>query len=831
MRLARYLCFYRPSLLLMAVISCTVVQAQELSEDPVYFLAQSVKKMAEQQPRSTETNTPQTPSTEPSSVEKVQTSAQVTIDADEQRKEGDVFIASGYVVITYGASRLQADKVIYNSTTGEASAEGNVIYDPDPFQRITARRAVINILSKRGTFYEATGFTDQTPDGETLNFTAERVEKTGRDTYLLYGVSLSACAQAVPVWQFEAAEADLQVNKSATIRGSVFRFKDIPLLYLPAVKLPLGRQPRKSGFLIPTMGSSKQRGFTIFNSYYQTLGRSADLLLRGDVYTKRALGFGATLRFRTDELSSVRLGHYTVFDRVFGSEKEPDESGTLFFAKGVQYLPGGFIAAVDVDYTSDLAFRRTFANDAEQIFNPENRSQFYLMNHFSTKQGNYSFYIRAERKKDTLFSTRGAFDPDPEQEADPNVIIKISHLPSVELTGYDQQIPGLPLYYSFEVTAESLAREDSLGRRLDFTTPRLVQRFDLAPRLVWILPDIKGWVIRPELRGRATYYSSSLRTEVAPAQPGLPLDIRRQIDTANTLRSYGEFVLDIRPPSLAKVYKDADGEPRFKHLIEPFFAYRKIEGVRDFDRVIKFDYRDAVADTNEIEYGITNRIFVPKVGEQGGVSTHELLAFTLTQKYFFDPTFGGALKAGTRNQFFPINTLSGFTFGGRERRFSPLNFNLRYRPSQPISADMRFDYDPEENRVRNFSLAGQFQSRYFSITERYYRAATLQVSPGQIEPGTFPGSLLVTTINLGNERKGYYGGTSFTYDFTNRRDVVDQLRSESGLRRFSTYFGYACDCGSLEVSYSRVSVGGFRDNRINISFTLSGIGSFGTDRL
>lgn len=786
--------------------------------------------MAEQRPHDIQAKPRQNPSTEALSST-TQPSVQVTIDADEQRKEGDVFIASGYVVITYGTSRLQADKVIYNSTSGEANAEGNVIYDPDPFQRITARRAVINILSKRGTFYETTGFTDQTPDGETLNFTAERVEKTGRDTYLLYGVTLSACTQAVPVWQFEATEADLQVNKSATIRGSVFRFKDIPLLYLPAVKLPLGRQPRKSGFLIPTVGSSKQRGFTIFNSYYKTLGRSADILIRGDVYTKRALGFGTTLRFRTDEFSSVRLGHYTVFDRVFGSDKEPDESGTLFFAKGVQYLPGGFIAAVDVDYTSDLAFRRTFANDAEQIFNPENRSQFYLMNHFSTKQGNYSFYLRAERKKDTLFSTRGAFNPDPEQEADPNVIIKISHLPSVEMTGYDQQIADLPLYYSFEATAEALAREDRLGRRLDFTTPTLVQRFDLVPRLVWRLPDIKGWIIRPELKGRATYYSSSLRTEASPTQPGLPLEIRRQIDTSNIFRSYGELAVDVRPPSLAKVYKDAEGEPRFKHLIEPFFTYRKIEGVRDFDRVIKFDYRDAVADTNEIEYGITNRIFVPRIVEQGEMSTHELLAFTLTQKYFFDPKFGGALKAGTRNQFYPINTLSGFTFGGRERRFSPLNFNLRYRPSQPISADMRFDYDPEENRIRNFSLSGQFQSRYFSITERYYRAATLQSFSGQIEPGTFPGSLLVTTLNLGNERNGYYGGTSFTYDFTNRRDVADQLRSGSGLRRFSAYFGYACDCGSLEVSYSRVNVGGFRDNRINISFTLSGIGSFGTDRL
>src|SRR5262249_49402027 len=53
--------------------------------------------------------------------------------------------------------------------------------------------------------------------------------------------------------------------------------------------------------------------------------------------------------------------------------------------------------------------------------------------------------------------------------------------------------------------------------------------------------------------------------------------------------------------------------------------------------------------------------------------SYEVLTIKVAQKYFFDRHFGGALIEGRRNQFYPIDTLSGFTFGGRARGFSPMN--------------------------------------------------------------------------------------------------------------------------------------------------------------
>ncbi len=756
------------------------------------------------------------------------------IESDEQQRDGDTYIATGYVVITYGTSKLQADKVIFNSVTGDTEAEGNVIYDSDQNQRITAQKANLNVYTRKGTFYEAQGFTDQTKDGTTLNFIAEKVEKTGLDSYTLHGASITACEQATPAWQFQSELAKLRINNRAIIKGGLFKFKNIPLFYMPYVALPIGRRERQSGFLIPSTGSSTQKGRFFRQAYYQTLGRSADVILSTDIYTKRGIGIGTTFRARLDELSSFKIGTFTVFDRLFGDKNLPgqiNEGGTLFFAKGIQYLPHGFIAGVDVDFTTKLEFRRTFGSDAEQVFNPENRSQLYILNNFTTGGSNYSFYMLAEGKSDTVFNTSNITAP-LSTGTDTDIIVR--HLPSFELIGHGRQIANLPFYLSFDTSAEGLYRRERFNETITFITPTVVQRFDMSPKLTVVVPDLAGWIIRPEFRFRSTYYSDSLKPFTLNA-PTIPppistLPLSNQLSSNNVFRKYAEFSLNLRPPSLAKVYTNSDGSPRVKHIIEPTITYHNISGVNNFDKIIRFDDRDTVANTSEVEYGVVNRFFVPRQKADGSQTTQEILSIALTQKYFFDPTFGGALKPGLPNQFFPINTLSGFTFGGQKRDFSPLNLNVRYRPANSLSADLRMDYDTERNKVRNFSATASYTKSKFSISERYYKISRLQTAPGVIEPGTFPGSLLVTTISLGNDAKGYYGGGTFTYDFTDVVDPTTGIRTRAGLRRSSSYFGYSCDCGNIELNLTTISVNGFKETRFSLSFTLSGVGSFGTEQ-
>ncbi len=273
---------------------------------------QQEKQNAE--PDKSEPDKSETPKTNNAQAE----NEEVEIIADKQSKNGDLIIYDGYVNATMGDVRLQADHVTFNEVTGDMVAEGNVIFDQGADQRVTARRAEINSATRKGVFWDTTGFTNRTQTGEYIFFTATRVEKTGPLTYELFNAEVTACEDVVPKWKFQARRAELKLGDRITLHNSVFRVKSLPAFVLPFAWIPATRSERKSGFLLPTTGTSNQKGRTLKLAYYQTLGESADITFRGDVYTQRGLGFGAEFRAQTDEKSFMRMGVYAVKDRLFG---------------------------------------------------------------------------------------------------------------------------------------------------------------------------------------------------------------------------------------------------------------------------------------------------------------------------------------------------------------------------------------------------------------------------------------------------------------------------------------------------------------------------------
>src|SRR5262249_28904614 len=156
--------------------------------------------------------------------------------------------------------------------------------------------------------------------------------------------------------------AELKMGDRVTMRNAVFRVKTLPAFAMPYMWVPATRNERKSGFLLPNTGSSNQKGRTLKAAYYQTLGESADITFRGDIYTQRGLGFGAQFRAQTGEKSYLRLGVFTVKDRLFGEPGEND-GGTAIVGEGVQYLPHGWLAVGNLSLVTSLQFRQVFSDD------------------------------------------------------------------------------------------------------------------------------------------------------------------------------------------------------------------------------------------------------------------------------------------------------------------------------------------------------------------------------------------------------------------------------------------------------------------------------------
>jgi len=367
-------------------------------------------------------------------------------------------------------------------------------------------------------------------------------------------------------------------------------------------------------------------------------------------------------------------------------------------------------------------------------------------------------------------------------------------------------------------------------------TPSIVQRLDLHPSISLPL-DFDGWTLTATAGARATYYSDSI-------DPATHLVTSRDV-----IRGYGEFELDLRPPALARNFHRGDGSVWFRHVIEPYLIYRRVAGIDNFNQIIRFDYIDAIADTNEVEYGMANRFFVKRSTESVGkkaartarekkslaTQPYELLSITIRGKYFFDPYFGGALIPGQRNQFYPIDTFSGFTYGAVPRKWSPLNIDVRYRPSEHLYADYRADIDTKGGGLRAMAATfGLNRTKFQAFSTFYYtRAVELVPSLRQYanangtEPGTLRGSQWSPSLFLGNQEKGLFGGLSLFFDFQ-KHPFAGSNRS---LISSTATIGYAWKCCSVTAQDFTFNVGLRNENRLVFAFRLNGIGTFGTEKI
>ena len=745
-----------------------------------------------------------------------------------------VVVHEGNVDVHYGIYRLQADKITIYEATSKMVAEGNVVFDQGDDQRITGSKAEWNYDTKLGYFVNSTGFTNQTADGTIIYFTADRVERISLNEVVVYNGKFTACEDAVPKWSFTAKKANIRTNDRIKLKSPKFRVRDIPIIPLPYASIPIKKQDRASGFLTPTFGFSGSKGFRLSTAYYKTLGRSADITFRTDLYSSRGYGFGFDVRTRANSRSYLDFGFFGVKDRVLGPGEDathPNQGGTTFYANGVHYFPNGFTAAIDVRLYSNLAFRQVFSEGIQQVISPIENSQFFINKSWDS----YTLNVLARSQVITI----------------PNVRISTKNLPSISFEKRPTPLSffkKLPVYFSFKTALEGVSRRESVDSVAAYqqaagndpvNTPALGQRLDFYPE-VSVPFHFAGMSVTATAGARTTYYSNSF-------------DPNRLVTGKDLLRTYAQFELDLKPVALAKNFYKSNGDFRFRHVIEPYVTYRLTKGVSNFDKIIRFDYEDTFTDTNEIEFGVVNRFFTrryteavtdeararrrenPKPDEKPlSIQPYEIFTVTVRGKYFFDPYFGGALDPGRRNEIASITDLTSFTFGGVPRRWSPLNFDMTYRPRKTIFVSTRFDLGVQRDGLRDISLTVGYDTKLVKVFQTFYytRAVTLIPSLQQFnnpfgkEPGTLRGSQWSPSFFLGNRDRGWFFGSSLFFDFENKRSTkTSPLISATGT------IGYAFDCCSIAFQSYNVNVGVRRENRYVFSFKLNGIGAFGTEQI
>lgn len=681
----------------------------------------------------------------------------VVADTIETAADGQL-IASGDVVATYTEATLNAPSIIYNPETGILRIDGTF-----ELQRgtswLTGSRAELDVKNDTGIIYDASGYTD-----EEMYVRAETLTKVDKDTYVAESGHITACSDYLPKWSFRISRATINVNSTARFSNTLFRVKKIPVFYFPYMIFPTGKKDRSSGFMPPSIGNSNNKGRRISNSFYLVLGRSADIRLNQDYYSKRGFGGGFDLRTRPNDVTVFDLNGEFVDDKLGNGGASLAGIGHTRFGKG-------FRAAADFNLVSNFRFRQAFSDNFFMATRPTESSRLFVTNNF----GKSSFNL--------LFSRQ--------ETSSPRRNIVTQTTPGLSFRLLSQRIPNTPFFIDLDTAAEGLNRSDRF-----IETPKVSQRLDLFPRVYFSVPLFQGLKISPSIGFRETFYSDRLTEE----------DGETIVTGESLRREYLNITVDLKGWGLSKVY-GSDQESRWKHLIEPRVRYRYITGIDNFHETIRFDEVDAIANTNEVEYSLVNRFFT-KRSRRG--QTRELLSIRIGQKYFFDPTFGDSIREGSINQFFPLNTLTGIPYAIGPRDFSPITTVVTYSPASDLRVDLRGDYDADRGEFRGLSVTGYLRRELFNIATTYF------VTEDLIE-GLGSTNQVQARIGIGQLERGLsaYGG--FSYD-------AQETRLLNHLVRVS----YFWDCCGISGELRGFNLTNRDERQIRFSFFLKGIGSFGT---
>jgi len=726
-------------------------------------------------------------------------SAQLQGPAPPERRPGDLEIYSerqesrdgvhfflGEVEIRQDEMILRADEVAYDENTGEIEARGNVHYvNPVEEEDLYAERFVYNVDTGLGTFYDVYGTVASEAQAGPRMLTTDNpfyiegqtVEKT-EDDYIVRDGFVTNCESGHPWWSLKAPKTRIKPNKAAIVHRGVFRLKNVPVFYFPYFKKSLERTPRQSGFLTPSFGNSSRFGLVLGQSYYWAVNRSYDATVTGTLLTDRGIASQVFARGRPTQNSYFTTNFFGVEDR--GKELDDgsrlEQGGASFSFEGVADLGHGFRGVADINVLSSLEFRQAFTQTFQEAVFSQLRSIGFASKNFST------FSLNAAFQRDENF-----------QSIQPDDTVVVRKLPSVEFNSRDRQIAGgpVPLWVSFDSAMELVSRSQPL-----FETRNFVQRGDFYPRVSSKF-RFKGFHFRPTFGARQTYYGQSREGE--------------RIVGRDLTRSTREFSLDLAPPSLARIYEGPErlGGGRIKHVIEPRIRYRFVDGVDDFDRVVRFDERDIISNTNEAEFQLTNR-FYWKNGETGQV--REVLTLDVWQRRFFDPDFGGAIVPGRRNVLQSSLGASAFAFLDEPRSQSPIITSLRVHPSFKYSLEWRNDYDPVRDKLVATSVNANMRQGIWNFSVGH----TAQRAPSTLIP---PSNQLTTLVRVGDfNRRGWNFAFNNIYDFRQSIFLFNTVQAT-----------YNTDCCGFSFEWKRFAIGRTRnENQFRVALTIANIGSFGT---
>lgn len=700
----------------------------------------------------------------------------VFLDGDQVDGTGqDTVTLTGNGSIRRTGTSLKGDRIDYDQRSGWVDAVGNV--------RLMRDGGLISGPGLRYNVNTEQGEVDQPrfhigASGAAGHAATATIHD--RQRMSMTDVVYSGCPCPDPAWEIRARDVDLDFEENEGIaRWGVLYFKDVPILASPYLTFPIKKE-RKSGFLMPTYGTTSKGGFDFSLPYYFNLASNYDMTLTPRLLSKRGVQLGGEFRYMGSTYEGQMHGTWLDHDR------EAKRDRWMYSTQHAQRLGGGFSMGWDINAASDDDYFRDFSSFG---LNEASTTTLNRRGQVSWANRYWSSYVLVH-KYQTL------------QDADAPITPPFEKLPEVGVRGARYGWNG------FDITTDLTSTWFRNSWYNYQNTSRLSALYEgqrLSSYTTIAYPIVRaGWYMTPKFGMHASRYE----TDYFQSNGG-----RRAIDPRVTQsRAVPIFSLDTgmtfeRRASLFGKASTQTLEPRIYYLWVP---YRNQSDIPVYDTsVATFSFAqafseniysggwDRIANANQVTLGLTSRWLDADTG-------FERLKLEGAQRIYFEDQ-----KVTLRSSETPrTGARSDYLIGASAALTNTLTMqtSLQYNPyeSQWERATAGFKWLPQ----RATSIAASY---------RYQR-----------EPNPLINDL--TRSSIPQEQVS----TTFQWPLSNRWYTLGRMDYSLRENRFTQAIGgveYKGDCcwvGRFVVQRYAVSA-----NDANTAFffqlELSGLGSLGTD--
>lgn len=634
--------------------------------------------------------------------------------------------ASGNALISKGNQSITADFIEYDQISEELYAKGQItITTPD--LELKGSELEMSLAENTGSIANGSfvaNINENTPSrfNKKLRGTATKIFLEGEDKKKLENAKVTTCDAGQNEWFITSDETIIdQSSGNIKAKHATLTLKGVPIMYSPYVDFSTTSQ-RKSGWLLPTAGSTTTSGFETSIPYYFNLSPTHDATLTSRYMEKRGLQFDGEFRYLSKNYKGTSEIQYLNKDRDADIDNRylldikhqhnfgNGFSGTVEYEK-VKSNDNNYFAdmSTSIAVTSQVSLRQTAHLDYKKTDDSSDIEGSLKVQEFQNLTSASPYELKP--------SFNLSYKKDWEDKADQSLFLQ---------TGADFS------YDQFD-TGNNAAKNIATGSRIAST-----------PSVSFPMEASFGF-LKPKMIANLRHYDldDASTSQKSLAIPTVSLDSGLYLDRPFKLSGYN-FTQTLEPRIFYTYtpYEDQSDIPYFDTSLNEL-------NTTTIFQENQFSGKDRVMDTNAITTALTTRV----IDDSG----YDWMLLTMGQRFYLSD-----------RKVLEEDRYANSSYKGDKSDFL-VGAQANLTKSLKITSD--YEYNFSEDTTNKFTAAARFRPEPGKVLNASYRMV-LNPSSGKYDVKQY---LLSGQWPLSS---GWSALASYNYDIYERQDIESMVGAE-----------------------------------------------------